>query len=588
MPKIKNTIKKQDRKIKKTKNKIRRNNRKIRILRRKVNRVVRRNRGIKYATTKRIRRFNKIMKSSGNSLTVSGQDLVYKIPDKEFIAQDLSDVFCLIPANPAYWKGTRISTLANGYQQYRPIKIIIKYVPSVAANISGNVFIGTLWNSSVIDSQLEQTLPTTPGGLITQCYSPATRRIPLGRNLSQNLYNLSGDLSKDSNPFYIVGIAKDIVKDNVKINPGLIYIQYVYHFKNPINSMVAYRNTGMLKYKDLIFCENTSLVTLKSYTFEVTINNQLVQKTVNSLTQLEVERTPDEGEIVCTYNGSYVPIKDDDVIWAFQNEPVNDGVPQSGQVVPFIKREIPFTHCYMVRKNDYPNFMTGIYPYCYIGIIRKNEYDETQIDLISTNLDPQIDLTSYEPYNNNQDVRYFLTFSPDQLNEFRDLRPTLVGSWYETTPGEYVPGWSRKIYNENKLNMLLRYNLEDSGHSITIAEINPSNSSIYHYPDNPYVPSQAKVLNEQINSLEANKLNKQMSKSVTSKPLVKKEQIKTSITTNLKTNTKDSKTKSRSKSKTKKIIKEEVCEEYPEEDECLTKSELEELEKLDQLEQKGP
>lgn len=70
------------------------------------------------------------MSASGpNTVTVKGNDLVTSIPH-EIIATDGNlSIFSVIPANPAYWGGTRIAQLAPAYANYRPISLTFHYVP---------------------------------------------------------------------------------------------------------------------------------------------------------------------------------------------------------------------------------------------------------------------------------------------------------------------------------------------------------------------------------------------------------------------------------------------------------------------------
>lgn len=62
-----------------------------------------------------------VLRQNGNSVRVTGRDLIYTIPDELTAPIQDTNVITVIPANPAYWKGTRISALASGYQNYRPL-----------------------------------------------------------------------------------------------------------------------------------------------------------------------------------------------------------------------------------------------------------------------------------------------------------------------------------------------------------------------------------------------------------------------------------------------------------------------------------
>lgn len=56
-----------------------------------------------------------------NVIRISGCDLVYRIPNSVAGLGDAA--FCCIPANPAYWQGTRIASVASTYSNYRPVRL---------------------------------------------------------------------------------------------------------------------------------------------------------------------------------------------------------------------------------------------------------------------------------------------------------------------------------------------------------------------------------------------------------------------------------------------------------------------------------
>lgn len=184
-------------------------------------------------------RFN-VMSRTATSARVAGCDLVYPMPDT--IVTDSGDsLFVVIPANPAYWSGTRIAQFAPAYMNYRPISMTFSYIPQVAVTQQGTVFMGTLWNGASPASNIQQSLFTSNGGCLTQCYVPCDTRISLGANLQQNLYTLNGDLNPDTNPFlFLAGIrGSDVV-------PGYFYVTYMYEFKNPIGQSWEYGVTSPL------------------------------------------------------------------------------------------------------------------------------------------------------------------------------------------------------------------------------------------------------------------------------------------------------------------------------------------------------
>lgn len=183
-------------------------------------------------------RFN-VFSRTATSARVSGCDLVYPIPDS--IATDGSYIFAVIPANPAYWTGTRIAQFAPAYMNYRPLSMTFSYIPQVAVTQAGTVFMGTVWNGAAPATNVQQTLVTSNGGCLTQCYVPCDTTINLGSNLQQNLFTLSGALDPDSSPFlFLAGVrGSDVV-------PGYFYVSYTYEFKNPIGQAWDYGRSAVL------------------------------------------------------------------------------------------------------------------------------------------------------------------------------------------------------------------------------------------------------------------------------------------------------------------------------------------------------
>lgn len=183
-------------------------------------------------------RFN-VFSRSATSAKVSGCDLVYPIP--ETIAADGANIFALIPCNPAYWTGTRIAQFAPAYMNYRPLSLTFSYIPQVAVTQAGTVFMGTIWNGAAPSTNIQQTLVTSNGGCLSQCYVPCDTTINLGSNLQQNLFTLSGSLNPDTSPFlFLAGIR------GASIVPGYFYVSYTYEFKNPIGQAWDYGRSAVL------------------------------------------------------------------------------------------------------------------------------------------------------------------------------------------------------------------------------------------------------------------------------------------------------------------------------------------------------
>lgn len=166
-------------------------------------------------------------------MRVSGCDLVYRIPGT--LANDPNTLFCVIPCNPAYWAGTRIAQVAPAYTTYRPIRLTFSYIPQVAVTQEGTVAMGTIWNTAVGSEDIQQSLFTSNGGCLTQCYIPCDTRIELGSNLQQNLFQLKGELRGETNPFIFCAALA-----GAALVPGYFYVTYEFDFKNPIGESWTY------------------------------------------------------------------------------------------------------------------------------------------------------------------------------------------------------------------------------------------------------------------------------------------------------------------------------------------------------------
>lgn len=182
-------------------------------------------------------RFN-VSSRTATSAVVTGCDLIYPIPAT--LAANSDTIFAMFPANPAYWMGTRISQFAPAYQNYRPLSFRVSYIPQVAVTQQGTVFMGTLWNEAAPTDNIQQSLFTSNGGCLTQCYVPADTTIKLGRNLQQNLFTMNEALNPDTCPFmFLAGVrGADVV-------PGYFYVTYTYEFRNPIGSAWAFNTSGL-------------------------------------------------------------------------------------------------------------------------------------------------------------------------------------------------------------------------------------------------------------------------------------------------------------------------------------------------------
>lgn len=290
----------------------------IRISNRRRNQFIRyqpiaQQRPVAYRNTKNFQKRMRITRTDASSMSVSGMDLVYSIPD--LAIHNGSEVLSIIPCNPAYWTGTRISAMATGYQQFRPLKFVVHYVPIVGTTQQGNIFGGTIWgNISIPEENLQQTLVTSSGGMSTQVYQPKSAVVKCGDNLKYNLYNMAGDLDDTSNPFYYVSIAVGNFRDNVRITPGFIWVSYEFVFKNPIGNNIIYKNAGPTEFQDIVYKPNTTALLLKPIKYDV--QNQ--SRVLNRFTEVQINTT-DDGYIVATYDDDFVPIQDEQELWVFQN-----------------------------------------------------------------------------------------------------------------------------------------------------------------------------------------------------------------------------------------------------------------------------
>lgn len=207
--------------------------------------------------------------------------------------------------------GTRISQFAPAYQNYRPLAFRVSYIPQVAVTQQGTVFMGTLWNQASPVSNIQQSLFTSNGGCLTQCYVPADTTVTLGRNLQQNLFTMNDALNPDTCPFmFLAGVR------GATVVPGYFYVTYTYEFRNPIGSAWSFNTSSLVTVADLssmptyanmtfVLAEQANelgpgtqldleadgmlyyhhtLVTLPSTTAGVLFSNQQAQITTNDLT----------------------------------------------------------------------------------------------------------------------------------------------------------------------------------------------------------------------------------------------------------------------------------------------------------------
>lgn len=285
------------------------------------------------AYTKSFSKFFKIVKQDGNSMTVRGRDLVYSIPDNLIATYQDTNIITIIPCNPCYWLGTRIAAIANGYQNYRPLKFTVNYIPQCAVTQQGNVISGTLWNQTPSSANLQQTLRTSSGGMLTQCYKTATSDVSMQSNLQFNLFRCAGKFDQESNPFNFISIAVGCLDaNNNKIIPGYFYVSWEYTFKNPIGYSTQFLNSGLKQLKDIdLNNANVTLVACQSVAEKKIEVGMVIQCDIVNNT------------FVFTYNNTELAITPADPLlcWSFQNRPLS-----GSEIYDLLETEVLYTAKY--------------------------------------------------------------------------------------------------------------------------------------------------------------------------------------------------------------------------------------------------
>lgn len=263
-------------------------------------------RRIPAAYPKGFRKQFQILSQGGNFMSVKGRDLIYKIPE-DLKQNNNCNILTVIPCNPAYWLGTRISAIASGYQNYRPIKFNVHYVPQCAVTQQGNVIGGTLWAMAPNAENMQQTLRTSNGGILTQCYKSAVSKIGLKRNLQYNLFRMGGKFDQESNPFiYIAMTVGTINLNNDQILPGYFFVEYQFELRNPIGDTVKYFNSGLIQKQQ--FSGN--------YVNISAVNCSEPKINIGSILQLDNSNY--------TWNEQTYIINNDSYLWYFCNQVIMD------------------------------------------------------------------------------------------------------------------------------------------------------------------------------------------------------------------------------------------------------------------------
>lgn len=271
------------------------------------------NGGIPMASSANVEKYFNLKNMGETAVRVKGCDLIYKIPSS-LTPLVTTPVMTVIPANPAYWVGTRIAALAQGYQNYRPLAMKVHYIPQCPVTQQGNVLGGTFWEDVPSPDSLQQSLKTSNGGFLTQCYQPATSVIRMKSNLQYNLYRMAGEFNQQSNPFNFIAIAIATLNNGQLINPGYFFVEYDYVLKNPIGVSTVYSNTGMTDIETTTDFYTNSVAICCS---DVVINGV----TFPVGTRLDIEYSIELSEYMWLYNGT--PVDTPAIpLWIFQNQPI--------------------------------------------------------------------------------------------------------------------------------------------------------------------------------------------------------------------------------------------------------------------------
>lgn len=243
------------------------------------------------------------------TMHVSGCDLVTPLPGT-IASIDGTDMFLfsVIPSNPAYWSGTRIGQVAPAYMNYRPLRMVFHYIPQVAVTQPGTVIMGTLWNGASPSEDLQQTLVTSNGGVMINCYVPGCTQIQLAGNLQQNLFTLPGDLNPDTNSFLFVAVARGCTSTTgtSQVVPGYFFVEYEYVFKNPIGQAWDYIRSSPVPANQVTFgLPNRSIVLLE----------QDGNYGPGTILDVEVQG----GVVKPMYHGSDVTLSPTTLVQAFEN-----------------------------------------------------------------------------------------------------------------------------------------------------------------------------------------------------------------------------------------------------------------------------
>lgn len=198
--------------------------------------------------------FFKITRSKKHQqeIIIEGEDLIMPTPAALPTQAVPSEIFLLLPANPLYWVGTRISGIASVYQQFRPLRYDVEYIPQVPVTCPGQVIVGTLWNNGSPSQNLQQTLMSSNGGNMGQCYTKIRSNVICDRKtLPLNYYNVHDELALNtSNPFYWMAHYSGSWQSSstpTTNQPGWVYLRWKYAFSVGLGN----RGTAVAAYTEI-------------------------------------------------------------------------------------------------------------------------------------------------------------------------------------------------------------------------------------------------------------------------------------------------------------------------------------------------
>lgn len=173
-------------------------------------------------------------KNNGREMILEGTDMVIPAPTTQITSQIQTQLFMQIPANPMYWTGCRIAGIAGVYQNYRPLKFEVEYIPQVPVTVPGQVTLGTYFNVTAPTSNMQQSLLTSNGGKMVQCYERCISKVLCNKKtLPLDMYNMRNSLEQNtSNPFtWFAHYSGGTVDGRI---PGYVFVRWKYLFSDPI------------------------------------------------------------------------------------------------------------------------------------------------------------------------------------------------------------------------------------------------------------------------------------------------------------------------------------------------------------------